>query len=169
MKKNYAAALCLCLLLSACAPSGGQPPEQAAAAAQSSETKPVASEAAASQEAQKSNTPVLYFSGELPDPQSMVPTYEPGTLTFEGTFTPLAKDSYEAALHLTRYFPQGINFVTGEPQPEGYMNLCIGSCWLECAACRLMRVKPAREPAMRWRLPSDMASALWATRWQIRR
>lgn len=123
MKRIYAAALCLCLLLTACAPSDGPPPEQTTAGTQSSEGASIAFGAASSQEAPKSNEPALYFSGELPDPQSMVPVYEPGTLTFEGTLTPGADGRYQTALHLTRYFPQGINFMTGEPQPEGYMNL----------------------------------------------
>ncbi len=123
MKQLYGAVLCLCLLLSACAGSDGQLPKQTAAETQSNKAKPAASDTASSQETPTPDRLALFFSGELPDPQSMVPTYEPGTLTFEGTFTPLADNSYETALRLTRYFPQGIDFITGEPQPEGYMNL----------------------------------------------
>lgn len=68
-------------------------------------------------------TTALYFSGEMPDPQSMQPAYELGTLTFDGTLIPDADGRYQAVLHLTRYFPQGMNFITGEPQPDGYMNM----------------------------------------------
>lgn len=123
MKRIYGAILCLCLLLSACAPSDGQSSEQTTTETQSSGKVSATSESASSPEAPKPEEAALYFSGELPDPQSMAPVYEPGMLTFEGTIIPRADGSHEAAFHLTRYFPQGIDLMTGEPQPEGYMNL----------------------------------------------
>lgn len=73
-------------------------------------------------EQEHSNTPALWFSGEMADPQNMQPAYGAGILTFEGAFYPDESGGYETALHLTRYFPQGVNPMTEEPQPDGYMN-----------------------------------------------
>lgn len=76
---------------------------------------------------QSSQVPALWFSGEIPDPQDMQPTYERGTLTYEGTLISKESGDYEAAFHLTRYFPQGINFMTGEAQPDCYINISYDS------------------------------------------
>lgn len=48
-------------------------------------------------------------------------------LTYEGTLITGEDGDYEAAFHLVRYFPQGINFMTGEEQPKCYMNLSYDS------------------------------------------
>lgn len=115
------------LLLLLLAPTGCGQKESPASAElpkESGSTMPAAaSTSGAIQKPQSGNTPALWFSGEVADPQSMQPVYEAGTLTFEGAFYPDESGGYETALHLTRYFPQGINFMTGEPQPDGYMNL----------------------------------------------
>lgn len=89
-----------------------------------SSTEPKASSAAPSQAPgqEPGNAPALWFSGEMADPQNLYPTYKEGTLAFEGALYPDGSGGYETALSLTRHFPQGINFVTGEPQPDGYIN-----------------------------------------------
>lgn len=122
MKQRYLFLLLLLLLtLAGCGqallPATAEPPREAESA---TPTAPPATDAA--QEPSPDHTPALWFSGETPDPQSMYPTYEAGTLTYEGAFYPDGSGGYETALHLTRYFPQGVNPMTGEPQPDGYMN-----------------------------------------------
>lgn len=121
MKQICAAALCLCFLLSACGQADSSLSNQKTAGTQDGETNTAAFNTASRQEASKFNEPALCFNGEMPDPQSMAPTYKSGTLSFEGTLTPGEGGEYEAALHLTRYFPQGANLMTGEPQPDCYM------------------------------------------------
>lgn len=134
MKRMFAAALCLFLFLSACTQGDGRKPEKTTAGTQSAAMNTIDEPQGAitntdtdsqvsQQDASPSDNLALYFSGEMPDPQSMQPAYEPGTLIYEGTFTSLAEGGYEAALHLTRYFPQGVNPMTGAPQQGGYMNL----------------------------------------------
>lgn len=124
MKRQAVLLLALLLTLTGCAAQNGSTQIEHSSTPGIESNEPIMRQEESSQSPQ---APALWFSGEIPDPQNMQPTYEPGTLTFEGILTPGEGNNYETALHLTRYFPQGINFMTGEAQPDCYINISYDS------------------------------------------